>query len=219
MATAEPPPPRDALAGWLQIRAGAFANLAAPRPSAPVADDGHERFIERVDRPRDPARADRLAAALLLCRDSARRGMRLTLDQLAEWQAVVLGISGPAPLRAAPAHAKDGRERYGLPPDLRARLDAALAGAHGPEPLAVRAARVYLDVCFFHPFDDGNARAARLALDHVLTSAGYALHAAEPLFVISRGADDRRGAWALAYMLDQLIGPRTDAPAPRRRRR
>jgi Fic/DOC family len=30
-------------------------------------------------------------------------------------------------------------------------------------------ARVPFDVCFYHPFPDGNARAARLALDHVLT--------------------------------------------------
>ena len=72
----------------------------------------------------------------------------------------------------------------------------------------MRAARAYLDVCFFHPVDDGNARAARLALDHILTSAGCALHAAEPVFVVSRGADDPRGAWALARVLDQLIGPR-----------
>lgn len=71
----------------------------------------------------------------------------------------------------------------------------------------MRAARVYLDVCFFHPFDDGNARAARLALDHVLTTAGWALSLAEPVFVIARGAGDRRGARLLAGVLAQFAGP------------
>lgn len=40
-----------------------------------------------------------------------------------------------------------------------ARPDACRAyDAARPLPLTARAARAYLDVCFFHPFDDGNAR-------------------------------------------------------------
>ncbi|MEV5378932.1 hypothetical protein AB0L26_23595 [Streptomyces nondiastaticus] len=38
------------------------------------------------------------------------------------------------------------------------RADAARGASL---PLTVRAARAYLDVCFFHPFDDGNAWAGR----------------------------------------------------------
>ena len=64
-----------------------------------------------------------------------------------------------------------------------------------------------LDVCFFHPFEDGNARAARLARDHVLTRAGLGLHAVEPLFVVSRAAGDERGAWWLAYVVEYFMGP------------
>lgn len=205
------PPVRDALAEWLRIRPTAFTSLLPHGPAGPVPADGHERFIDEVDRRRDPVRADRMASALVLCRDSARRGMRLTLDQLAEWHAVVVGASSPSEFRTAPAYAKSGRDRYDINPDTQRRFEAALADAHGgpdSHSVAIRAARVYLDVCFFHPFFDANARCARLALDHVLTSSGYALHAAEPVFIVSRGADDRRGAWALAYMLDQLIGPR-----------
>ena len=71
----------------------------------------------------------------------------------------------------------------------------------------MRAARVYLDVCFFHPFADGNARAARLALEHVLTSEGFALHTADPVFVVGRSAEDARGAWCFALVIDHLIGP------------
>ena len=76
----------------------------------------------------------------------------------------------------------------------------------------VRAARAYLDVCFVHPFDDGNARAARVALDYVLTRAGLALHAADPVFLLPRPADDPTDAWGFAYLIDHLVGPRaTDA--------
>ena len=99
-------------------------------------------------------------------------------------------------LSEIPSHAESGRA-------------ARLTGAYwrpGGGTVAVRAARVYLDVCYFHPFVDGNARAARLALDHVITRAGLALHAVEPLFVVARAADDGRGAWGLAYSIEYLLG-------------
>ncbi|GAA3477729.1 hypothetical protein GCM10018966_022590 [Streptomyces yanii] len=42
--------------------------------------------------------------------------------------------------------------------NLPARLDTCLAQATAPAlPLNPRAARALLDVCFFHPFEDGNA--------------------------------------------------------------
>jgi fido (protein-threonine AMPylation protein) len=111
--------------------------------------------------------------------------------------------------RTAPAYAKRGREMYPLQPRMQDTLERLLADTtRSREPLAVRAARVYLDVCFFHPFVDGNARAARLALDHVLTRDGYALHAAQPIFALARAADDAHGAWNLARVIDLLIGQR-----------
>jgi hypothetical protein len=195
----------DTLERWRAVRRSAFGMFVAPGDLEPVAADGHERYIARIERLRDPERADRMASALVLCRDSATRGMQLMVDQLAEWQAIVLGQR--AELRTGVAFAKRGRERYGISPDLRADFERALADAADPAtPIAVRAARVYLDVCFFHPFDDGNARAARLALDHVLTSAGLALHSAEPLFVLSRLADDSTGSAAFATMVGRMIG-------------
>lgn len=154
-----------------------------------------------------------MSAALVLCRDSAHRKMPLTFDQLCEWQAAVLGLSR-VDLRTGPAHGKGGRELYRFSPDLRDRFEAALAEtANHDTQLSIRAARVYLDICFYHPFEDGNARAARLALDHVLTSADFALHVAEPLFVISRAAGDRRVAWSLATVLERLMGPVVVVPA------
>ncbi|CAL9325830.1 Fic family protein [Streptomyces sp. SudanB182_2057] len=75
--------------------------------------------------------------------------------------------------------AKTGRERYGTGPDIRARLDACLAESTKdttrPLPLTARAARAFLDICFFHPFDDGNARCALLACLFVLTREHVAL--------------------------------------------
>ncbi|MFB4279523.1 hypothetical protein ACBJ59_29840 [Nonomuraea sp. MTCD27] len=41
--------------------------------------------------------------------------------------------------------------------------------------MTARAARAHLDVCFFHPFGDCNARAAFLALLFVLAREGVAL--------------------------------------------
>jgi hypothetical protein len=203
-ATMSPPgTTRNVLKTWLDRRTTTVHLYAAV--STPVAGDGHERFITTVDRARDPLRAERMSAALVLGRDAARRGVPLTFDQLAECQAIVLGR--PATLRTTEAFAKGGRERYPMLPDLHARFESCLVDAAGVGHPAIRAARVYLDVCFFHPFDDGNARAARLALDYVLTGAGLALHAAEPLFVVSRAGSDEQGLWALARAVQLLAGP------------
>ncbi|MDN3020548.1 Fic family protein [Streptomyces sp. S.PB5] len=111
-----------------------------------------------------------------------------------------------APFRRHPAYAKGGRERYGIGADLPARLDVCLAEAADPAlPLTARAARAYLDVCFFHPFDDGNARAAFLALAFVLAREGVALDQVGPVRRIARYADDPKGALALAELLAVLI--------------
>ncbi|MFD8236596.1 hypothetical protein ACFV20_32565 [Streptomyces sp. NPDC059696] len=75
----------------------------------------------------------------------------------------------------------DGRP---VAPDLQGRLDACLAesadDARTPLPLAARAPRAYLDVCFFHPFDDGNARCVFLTLLFVLVREGIALDGVIP---------------------------------------
>ncbi len=202
-ATAMPSPrPRDALAEWLVVRAAPIE--LEPRDRELATRDAHVAYIETFDRARDPDRADRLAAALLLVRDSAQRGQALSFDQLAEWQRVILETTAPVPFRTTDAFAKDGRERYAVvEPEL---FERALAeAADGALPVAIRAARVYLDVCFFHPFPDGNARAARLALDHVISSAGLVLETATPVFTLSRSADDPHGVWGLALVIERSL--------------
>ncbi|MFT3700474.1 MAG: Fic family protein [Kofleriaceae bacterium] len=205
---------RDALAAWRIARTRRPAAIIAaqpdldsdepdrtptkPRPVLRLPDDEHLRFIEHQDRARDPLRADRMAAALLLARDAAAQP--LSFDLLSEWQRVVLGERAPVPFRTTTAYAKRGREEYGFASDVPEAFDAALAEANDPALHAtVRAARVYLDVCFFHPFPDGNARAARLALDHTLTAGGLRLTNAAAVFQIVRSPE--LGLWELARVI------------------
>lgn len=198
----------DALALWLEMRSTAFSSFQSARASAyePIRADGHRGYIHKFDRARDPERADAMEVALDACRASAERGEDLTFDRLAAWQGIVLGEAGPATFRSGEAWAKRGRERYGLARDTRERFEQCLADANNHDLVVVRAARAYLDVCFFHPFEDGNARAARLALDHVLTRHGLGLHTAEPLFLIPRNVED--GAWQWTRLVDHLMGTR-----------
>ncbi len=203
------PEVRDALGAWLAVRARAIPPMTAGAPAV-VTTDAHRRWIDENDHARAPDRAERMRAALQACRASATRGEPLAFDRLAAWQALVLGLDEAPPFRATEAFAKAGRERYALASDTEAQFRAAIEEANDAgSPASVRAAKAYLDVCFFHPFADGNARAARLALDHVLTGAGLALHAVGPIFVIARAADDARGLYNLTSTIDHLAGPRS----------
>ncbi|OIJ68522.1 Fic family protein [Streptomyces mangrovisoli] len=188
----EPPPhqpDRDGLAA---------AHAPSPRPA-----DGLAAWCDGPVRRRDPVRADRLLGALALSRADAARGAPLTVPLLAGWQRQVLGVP-VARLRRTDAFAKGGRERYGLTPStwrdftrcLRQSGDLAL-------PPPTRAARAYLDVAFFHPFPDGNARLALLVLGYVLESAGVRLDEVGPL-AVARHADDPAGAADLAALVAVL---------------
>ncbi|MEU3718842.1 Fic family protein [Streptomyces californicus] len=102
------------------------------------------------------------------------------------------------------AWAKAGRERYGLTPHTRADFDSCLNETIDPDiPLSARAARAYLDVAFFHPFADGNARAALLILVYVLAREDIVLPEVGPLQT-TRYADDPAGAADLATLIGVL---------------
>ncbi|MFI9237111.1 Fic family protein [Streptomyces sp. NPDC053079] len=149
-------------------------------------------------------RARRLGAAWQEAYADARAGRTLDFERLAAWQSTVLGVPRAA-FRTGTAYAKRGRERYGLHADTPQRFASCLAQSCEPTvPLPARAARLYLDVCFFHPFDDGNARAALLALGHLLATEDVALAWIAPLMV-ARYADDPEGAEELAHVVHLLI--------------
>lgn len=101
---------RDAVAAWRAVRGSAFSNPPRQGEHERVRIDGHLLYIDRLERARDPERADGMTAALKVARESARRDEPLTLESLSDWQALVL--AEPAPFRTRDAYAQGGRERY-----------------------------------------------------------------------------------------------------------
>ncbi|GAA4253574.1 hypothetical protein [Dactylosporangium darangshiense] len=182
----------DHLAAWQRVRELVAWRDVVPHLPAPVpaVRDGF---------------AGRGPQRLLAARDDVRReasaGADLDLDLLARWNRIVRGVPVAA-FRRAPAYAKHGRERYGLRADTEQRFAACVAQtADRSTPVTARAARVYLDVAFFHPYDDGNARLAGLALQFVLLRGGVELDEVAPILTTVRRADDAEGAAGLARLV------------------
>lgn len=193
----------DSLSVWLRVRREVEWQRAPALQRVPPGRDGFRTWCEGPVRRRDPIRAERLLAAHSLVQEDAARRTPLNFALLAGWQREVLAVTG-TPFRVSDAFAKAGRERYGLTPDTRADLDSCLRETTDPDiPLSARAARAYLDVAFFHPFDDGNARAALLVLVHVLGREDIVLPEVGPLQT-TRYADDPAGAADLASLIGVL---------------
>ncbi|MGV9316500.1 Fic family protein [Streptomyces sp. NPDC003691] len=193
----------DSLSVWLRVRREADWQRAPALRRVPPGPDGFRDWCRGPVRRRDPVRAERLLAAHALAREDAVRRPPLDFTVLAGWQCEVLAAP-EAPFRASDAYAKGGRERYGLTSRTQADFDACLRETTDPAvPLAARAARAYLDVAFFHPFTDGNARAALLTLVHVLDREDIVLPEVGPLQT-TRYADDPAGAAGLASLIGVL---------------
>lgn len=204
--TSRPGQPKDSLADWLLIRpeiswpSWRGARLISEAP----ARDGFRRSFKATQGGRDSERTARVLAALNLAFADAEEGRPLAFALMAKWQRIVLG-QNLVGFRTMPAFAKGGQERYGLAPDTQALFEHCLSEIAQPNlPLPSRAARAYLDILFFHPFEDGNARAAILALAFVLAREGVLLNQVHPLQT-TRWADDAEGAADLAVLLGILI--------------
>ncbi|MGW6396557.1 Fic family protein [Streptomyces sp. NPDC055103] len=196
----------DALAAWCKVREQVDWSSAASVGPAPVrpAVDGLAAWFDGPVRLRDPDRAGRLLAAMTLSRVAASRGEPLTPTLLNGWQKLVLGVKEVG-LRQSDAFAKGGRERYGLTPHTWQDFAACLHQSADPSvPLTARAARAYLDIAFFHPYPDGNARLALLVLAHVLEREEVRLDEVGPLQT-TRYANDPDGALDLADLVTVLI--------------
>ncbi|MER5356516.1 Fic family protein [Kitasatospora sp. NPDC002551] len=196
----------DALAVWCAVRTEVDWATAGAGPQAPVtpAVDGLTAWFDGPVRSRSPRRAERLLRATALARRDAAGRRPLTPALLTGWQRLVLGRSDVG-FRTTDAFAKGGRERYGLTPATWRHFAHCLDQSADPAlPLAARAARAYLDVAFFHPFPDGNARSALLALAYVLDLDGVRLDQVSPL-PVARYADDPAGAADLAALVTVLI--------------
>ncbi|MEU1513244.1 Fic family protein [Streptomyces sp. NPDC005811] len=193
----------DSLSAWLRVRRETDWRSAPALRRVPPARDGFRTWCEGPVRRRDPVRAERLLAAHAVARADAVRRAPLDFALLAGWQREVLGAAA-APFRVNDAYAKAGRERYALTSHTQSDFASCLRETTDQDlPLAARAARVYLDVAFFHPFADGNARAALLALVHVLAREDIVLPEVGPLQT-TRYADDPVGAADLATLIGVL---------------
>ena len=108
--------------------------------------------------------------------------------------------------RVHDAYAKQGRERYprySESSEDEERCIKILEEANTTEHVALRATRAYLDVLFFHPFDDGCSRLARLVFDFVLTQAHVAVNGVEAIFLFAKSARDAEGAQRLVELVEK----------------
>ncbi|QSQ25017.1 Fic family protein [Pyxidicoccus parkwayensis] len=151
------------------LRADLDAASARPFEETRAQED----YLARYDCPAhdgDAAREARFLSALARVRELADAREPLTWAGLTEVQAEVLGM--PVGFRTSEAFARGGAHRYLYAPELEEmfvrKVEAdARDGCH---PVA-QAVRLYLDLAFFHPFPDGNARAARLWFEYCLRRA------------------------------------------------
>lgn len=204
----------DHLERWLAVRETVPWPPASGGGAVIASRDGAAEDIRAFDGAIDPVRAEGMLAALELARADAARDATLDFALLRRWQQHVLGA--PQRFRDSPAFAKGGRERYGLDAGTRDRFDACLAeSAESPLALSARAARAYLDVCFFHPFDDGNARAAFLALVFVLARENVALDEVSLLRRITFQAGDPQDPLILARYVDLHVAETRRGPVTR----
>jgi len=178
----------------------------------PCDEDAHFAFICERDAARSLDRADCMKQALLQARRDGAAKVELTLVVVSGWHALLSGEPpnrhNPSQIRRTDAYAKQGRERYPYSDNLECEFIDCLSDADR-ESLspALRAVCLYLDICFFHPFDDGNGRLARLALDFVLTKAGLCVRDVSGLFSITRRADDAIGAKAFVETIQEYLAP------------
>mmetsp|Transcript_29049 Transcript_29049/g.68455 ORF Transcript_29049/g.68455 Transcript_29049/m.68455 type:complete len:536 (+) Transcript_29049:29-1636(+) len=203
----------DSTSEWLAVRSS-LANLEIKHSLSelPLCEkDSHLLFINSVDASRDASRADNLRHALSQCRKDAAAGDALKFAHLQIWQKYLVPSTSyraaeGGVFRKHDAYAKRGRECYPIDRGTEDRFKELLEQANDEsKPLALRAARAYLDVCFFHPFDDANSRMARLVFDFILTRAGVVLQTVDPVFLFGKSAKDGVGAVKLVEVVSKLL--------------
>ena len=172
----------DRLIKWEELQ------LLPIKVATPSSTDWHIEFINNFDSRRSLIRSERMKSALLMVRAFAKNKTVADWKDLSSFQSVVLGSPSPK-FRNQQAYAKNGLEHYGYHDSLpNLFINRILAYQNSTYSPIIRAVRSYLDVCFFHPFNDGNARAARLCFDLILSSNSIELRDARPIFAFERFA-------------------------------
>lgn len=164
--------------------------------------EAQETYLAEIDLPAhadDPGREQRYRRALDEVRSLADAGAPYGWAELSAVQGRVLGLRKPAPLRSGDAFAREGREVYPHSPGLEAEFRERVGYALGNPVL--EGVRRYLDLIFFHPFDDGNARAARLSLEFALRAGGVPTPPLEAFVRLPKPPGSAERAWDLALLL------------------
>ncbi|RYZ43277.1 MAG: hypothetical protein EOO71_04345 [Myxococcaceae bacterium] len=173
-----------------------------------------EDFLHRHDAPaheaQGPGRTARFERALARVRELAGTGEALTFSRMVEVQETLLGVR--TAFRTGEAFAHAGAHRYAQGPGLEAAFIAKVeAEAREERHPVAHATRLYLDLCFFHPFPDGNARAARLWLEYMLRRGGLPTPTLAPIVLFPKRPGDAERYVRFARLLARSIaGP--DAP-------
>ena len=153
------------------------------------------KAVEVLDEPKCSERAAAMRAGLSRVELELSESP-LTLERLADWHSVAVPNVG---MRTDGwAFAKGGKEKYSLDNSL---LDQRLRALTQEAPLT-RCLKAYLDILFFHPFKDGNSRAARLAFHYFACLDGLEFRLLDPLFRLSIPAGNEK-AYSLFCKLSE----------------
>ncbi|MGE6762163.1 Fic family protein [Corallococcus interemptor] len=173
-----------------------------------------EDFLHRHDAPahedQGAERTERFERALARVRHLADAGEPLTFVRMVEVHTALLGA--PTGFRTGDAFARGGAHRYAHAPGLEAAFrEKVEADARENRHPVAHATQLYLDLCFFHPFPDGNARAARLWLEYMLRRGRLPTPPLAPVVLWPKRPGDAVNYARLARLLARgIAGP--DAP-------
>ncbi|MBJ6763983.1 Fic family protein [Myxococcaceae bacterium JPH2] len=214
----EPPDATEQLAPHLQatlaldwrlpsLRADLEAASSRPFEETGAQEDYLANFDLPAHEPVQDARGPRFHSALAQVRALADSGAPLTYARLEETQSLLMGH--PVHFRQGEAFAHRGTHRYRHTPELEATFARKVEEDARDEchPVA-QATRLYLDLCFFHPFPDGNARAARVWLEYLLRRARLPTPALHPLVLHPKRPGDAENYLRFARRMARAIaGP------------
>lgn len=124
---------------------------------------------------------------------------------LCQGQRLILGEGAELGFRQGPAFAHQGRHRYGWFDGLDEIFKRKLAqDAFDPVHSLLKAVRLYLDLIYFHPFMDGNARAARLWFEYWLWRGRIMAPSWDVLARLEKVPGRVERYWAFASLCAQL---------------
>lgn len=195
--------PLDAIALWKLSRQKMleFFSKYPAKVKFIARNDNHKKLILTYDASRSLQRSEKLLRVLELARALAKNKSQLNWENLCEWQSILLGRK--VEFRTADAFAKQGNEKYRYSEYTEDEFKKLLKEVNDDSVDALlKAALVYQDIIFYHPFEDGNSRLARIVLEYVLFKEKLGIILPEPLFLMPRYPDP----YGFYYTLKAVVG-------------